>query len=343
MNSRKIMNCISILMIDILLTIPATAQKIVRKINKTIQHEMVYQDMMYLASDALKGRKPGEPGNTLAAEYIANEFKKAGLIPVPGMKDYFQVVPMHSRDGSRNFDAMNVIGMIPGRKIMDQYILLTAHLDHIGVNHNVKDANDSIWNGARDNAWGVTSLLVAARMLNKCIPDRSILIAAVNGEEMGLVGSRFLAANPVLPWNQVKFDLNTDGAGYNDTTIVSILGLHRVGAEDEITHACKTFGLQTYADPAPEQGLFDRSDNVSFAMLGIPSPTFSSGFKSFDSEIYKYYHQVSDNPESINFNYLLRFCKAFTLAAYNVANKKELPKWSEGDKYEKAAKKLYNY
>jgi Zn-dependent M28 family amino/carboxypeptidase len=135
--------------------------------------------------------------------------------------------------------------------------------------------------------------------------------------------------------------MNSDGAGYNDTTIVSVMGLERTGAKVEIETASKAFGLGVFADPSPEQGLFDRSDNVSFAKEGIPAPTFTPGFKEFTGDIMKYYHQVSDNPETIDFNYLLKFSQAYTYATRLIADRKVAPQWSAGDKYEPAAKKLY--
>jgi Peptidase family M28 len=480
------------------------SQKEVKSINKIITYDKVYKDMMFLASDALMGRKTGQPGNQVAAKYIAEQLKQAGVKPVQGMTDYFQSIPfvkyIPARDGklkindinfdlsnnmvildggpasnlqseaifadygwvdtlngrddyqgldvkgkfvlvqgglpqggtplevfasmpkkrqiakskgalglielyglgfswnffknyfskerleitngpiasssmfycwinpsgeglvfnrgglyqvdlstsggsSNNVEAVNVLGVIPGKdkKLKDQYVMLSAHFDHIGVNAGARAGNDTIWNGARDNAWGVVSILAASSVLAKYPPDRSVLIAAVNGEEIGLLGSKFLSDHPVVPWNKVIFDLNTDGAGYSDTTIVAVIGLNRVGVADEINAACLPFGLKTFADPAPEQGLFDRSDNVNFAKLGIPSPTIGSGFTSFNAEISKYYHQAIDNPDNLSYGYLLRFCKAFTLSAINIANKKSAPHWVAGDKYEAAGKKLYGY
>src|SRR5690606_29087311 len=113
--------------------------------------------------------------------------------------------------------------------------------------------------------------------------------------------------NPLLPLNKCIFNLNCDGAGYNDTSIISVIGLTRTGAAAEIEKAAGTFGLGVAGDPAPEQNLFDRSDNVNFASKGIPAPTFTPGFKDFDAEIMKYYHQAIDNPESIDYDYLLNY------------------------------------
>jgi len=239
--------------------------------------------------------------------------------------------------------ADNVLGYIPGKKRKDEYVMLSAHFDHVGTRAGQVIDNDTIWNGARDNAWGTVGLIAAARYFAQNPPDRSILLAAVNGEEMGLLGSKYLADHPVLPWKQVIFNLNSDGAGYSDTTIVSVIGLNRVGAAAEINAGCEAFGLATFADPAPEQGLFDRSDNASFAALGIPAPTIAAGLRSFDETVRKYYHQSIDNPDNISYSYLTRFTKAFVNSANNIANMKEKPKWQSGDKYEAAAKKLYGY
>ncbi|QRR02778.1 M28 family peptidase [Dyadobacter sandarakinus] len=240
----------------------------------------------------------------------------------------------------------NVIGLIPGTdpKLKDEYILLTAHYDHIGVGKQGGSAYtpaDSIFNGARDNAIGTVALLAAAESFSKNPPKRSVLVVALTAEEVGLLGSRYYAAHPLLPLNKCIFNMNSDGAGYTDTTIVAVTGLNRTGASAEIEAACKAFGLTVFADPAPEQGLFDRSDNVSFAKEGIPAPQFTPGFKEFNADLMKNYHQATDNPETIDFNYLLKFSQAYTYASRLIADRKTAPMWSAGDKYEPAAKKLY--
>lgn len=240
----------------------------------------------------------------------------------------------------------NVIGLIEGSdpKLKDQYILLTAHFDHIGVGKQGGQSftpEDSIFNGARDNAMGIVALLTAAESFSKVPPKRSVLIVALTGEELGLLGSQYYAAHPLLPLNKCIFNINSDGAGYNDTTIVAVMGLDRTGAKLEFETAVKAFGLNVFADPSPEQGLFDRSDNVSFAKKGIPAPTFTAGFKEFNGDLMKYYHQAADNPETIDFNYLLKFSQAYTYAARLIANMPTAPKWAAGDKYEEAAKALY--
>jgi len=173
-------------------------------------------------------------------------------------------------------NSYNIAGYIKGSDpvLKDEYVLLTAHYDHVGVGKQGGQpftAEDSIFNGARDNAFGTVALLTAAEALAKNPPKRSILIVALTAEEVGLLGSRYYAAHPLLPLNKCILNLNSDGAGYNDTTIVSVMGLNRTGVKTEIETASKAFGLGVFADPSPEQGLFDRSDNVNFAKEGIPT------------------------------------------------------------------------
>ena len=237
----------------------------------------------------------------------------------------------------------NVLGYIPGSDpdYRDDYILLSAHFDHVGVG-KFGNNPDTIFNGARDNGIGTVAVMAAAQMLSKNPPKRSVIFAAWTAEEKGLLGSRYFVENSPLELSSIRFNLNTDGAGYDDTTAIAIAGLTRVGAENEITSACEAFGLTAIADPAPEQGLFDRSDNVNFAKVGIPAPTFSPGFSTFSKEISKYYHQPGDHYESLNMGYVNTFWKAFTLAALNIGNMKDNPVWVAGDKYEEASKALYN-
>ena len=188
---------------------------------------------------------------------------------------------------------------------------------------------------------GVVALLSAAKALAEQPPRRSVLVLAVTGEELGLLGSQYYAEHPLIPLEKTIFNLNTDGAGYNDVSYVSAIGFGRTHTDDMIEAGANVFGLDVFPNPAPEQGLFDRSDNVSFAAKGVPAICLSPGMTTFDEEIGKYYHQVTDNPETIDFDYLLKYSQAFARIARLVADDTDRPKWVEGDKYEEAGKKLY--
>ena len=238
--------------------------------------------------------------------------------------------------------SQNVIGVVEGTDatLKNEYIIYSAHYDHVGIGEPDK-TGDTIYNGARDNAVGTTTVLSMAKNLAKYPTKRSALFILFTGEENGLLGSSYYVENPVLPLNQMVYCFNSDNAGYNDTSLISIIGLTRTTAENNIFSAAETFGLKAIEDPAKEQGLFDRSDNVNFAKKGIPSPTFSLGFSSFDGDVTKYYHRPGDEAHTLDYDYLLKFFKAYVLAGRNIANDNETPRWNEGDKYEEASKELY--
>ncbi|WP_027392129.1 M28 family peptidase [Aquimarina latercula] len=241
-----------------------------------------------------------------------------------------------------NITTQNVVGMVEGTdpKLKDEYIIYSAHYDHVGIGKAVD--NDSIYNGARDNAVGTVTVLSAAKNIAKYPTKRSALFILFTGEEKGLLGSKWYVENPLIPLNKMVYCFNSDNGGYNDTSIATIVGLERTTASDDIKKAATPFGLKAIDDPAPEQGLFDRSDNVHFAAKGIPAPTFSMGFTAFDEEITKYYHQVTDNPDTLDYDYLLKFFQSYVLACRNIANNPKTPFWVEGDKYYDAGIKLYN-
>ncbi|HVM90173.1 MAG TPA: M28 family peptidase [Puia sp.] len=242
--------------------------------------------------------------------------------------------------------AKNVLGWVEGTdaKLKNQFIVLSAHYDHLGVAKKPKMEEgkpDSIYNGARDNAIGTTAVIDAARYFVQHPAKRSILFIAYTAEEIGEIGSRYFSENPVVPLKQLVYNLNIDNANYNDTSIVTVVGLGRTSSDDDIKKACSAYHLTAMPDPAPEQNLFDRSDNVNLADKGIPSPTFSLGIKKFDAEINKRYHQLSDEVGNFNLNYGMKYINSFILAAKYIADNPIQPMWDKGDKYEPAWKDLY--
>lgn len=236
----------------------------------------------------------------------------------------------------------NVLAYIEGTdpKLKSQAILLSAHYDHVGVVAG-QTQGDYIFNGARDNAIGTSAILEAGRYFAKNPPKRSIILAAWTAEEKGLLGSRYYAENPTFPLKNIVYNLNIDGGGYNDTTKVTVIGLGRTQADSLLKQAAQTVGLEAISDPVPEQNLFDRSDNVAFAAKGIPAPTYSTGITAFNEEITRYYHQVTDNPNTVDYPYLTRYIRSYVWAARAIANAETAPFWNPGDKYEEAGKALY--
>ncbi|MCS5489407.1 M28 family peptidase [Algoriphagus limi] len=243
---------------------------------------------------------------------------------------------------NRAIDGKNVIGWIEGTddNLKDEYVLLSAHYDHVGVG-TPDAAGDSIYNGARDNAVGTVAVLNAAKYFAKNPPKRSVIFALWTAEEKGLLGSAYFANNPLVPLDKIIFNLNIDNGGYNDTEVITVIGLGRTSSDPLISEAVSEFGLEAIADPAPEQGLYDRSDNVNFARKGIPSPTFSLGFRAFDDEINKYYHKPGDQVDNFDLDYAVKYWKSYILAAELIANDPNKPLWNAGDKYEDVSKELY--
>ncbi len=249
-------------------------------------------------------------------------------------------------NGNKTIYSRNVIGMIPGTDpvLKNEYILLTAHYDHLGVKHSsdTRPDIDSIYNGARDDGMGVVSLISAAKAFAITPARRSIVVLAVTGEEEGLLGSSYYAANPLIPLNKTVFVFNNDAGAYDDTSIVTLVGYKRIDDTALIEKGSGRYGLKILPDPIPEHHLFRSSDNIPFASKGIPAPTFSPGFHDFGPNIRKTYHQVSDQADdNFDFNYLLRFCKAYVHSARLIADSQIRPGWVKGDEYENAAKKLY--
>lgn len=250
-----------------------------------------------------------------------------------------------SGGGISTIVSRNVIGVIPGSDpdLRHEYVMLGAHYDHVGVmpNHPEPITSEFIFNGARDNAVGTAGIMAAARYFGQHPPRRSLILAAWTAEEKGLLGSLYYAENPIVPLHQTVYKLNIDGAGYNDTSKVTVIGLGRTEADEDLIAAAEAFGLTAIPDPVPQQNLFDRSDNASFARIGIPAPTYSMGLTAFDDEINYYYHQTSDHPDTLDYDYVTQYIRSFVYAAYRIAGTDEAPFWLPGDTYEQAGHELF--
>ncbi|QMU28234.1 M28 family peptidase [Adhaeribacter radiodurans] len=246
----------------------------------------------------------------------------------------------------QDLDSYNIIGKITGSdaKLKNEYVLHTAHLDHMGISTPVK--GDSIYNGAHDNASGVACLLEISKMYTqlKVKPKRSILIALVTGEEMGLLGSSYLAIKPIVPSKNLIANINTD----MPTLIAPLLSVVALGAEhsslyNPVKEAATYLNLAVEADPEPEQNRFVRSDQYSFVRQGIPALHIKYGNKTADgannlNKIVQqwretYYHKPQDD---INGTFDFNAGKVYTqlnfLISYQVAQNSTRPTWNP-DRY----------
>jgi Zn-dependent M28 family amino/carboxypeptidase len=246
---------------------------------------------------------------------------------------------------AKGFVLKNIAAYIPGTdpKLKRQFIMLSAHYDHIGIADTAILAEgkaDSIYNGARDNATGTAAVIAAARYFGKHPATRSMLFICFTAEEEGEVGSEYYSDNPLVPLNQTVFDLNIDNAGYNTTHAICLFGRGRTTADTLIEKACRGYGLAVLAEP-PGRELFERSDNFKLAQTGVPAPCFSLGMLEWDQRIDRYYHRVSDEVENMDLDYIVKFIRAYILSAQYIANDPVQPRWTAGDVFQNAWLNLY--
>lgn len=189
-----------------------------------------------------------------------------GFRPVPlGLKASVAIDNKIRRQTSRN-----VIGLLPGAKRPDEYIVYSAHWDHLG--HCEPVGGDDICNGAVDNASGVAGLVALAEAFRKQAPtDRSILFIAVTAEESGTLGSEYYAAHPTVPLRQIVGGVNMDSLNmFGATKDIVLVGGGKSELEDGLARAAKAQGRVVKPEPTPEKGYYFRSDHFSFAKLGVP-------------------------------------------------------------------------
>jgi Zn-dependent M28 family amino/carboxypeptidase len=178
----------------------------------------------------------------------------------------------------RQLQSRNVIARLEGAKRPDEYIVYTAHWDHLGM---ATGANgDSIFNGAIDNASGTAKIMEIAEAFTRLDhrPDRSILFLAVTAEERGLLGAKFYGENPLYPLEKTVANINVDGVNqWGRTTDVVVVGRGNSTLDDVLAEAAATQGRRLEPDPEPEKGFYFRSDHFEFAKQGVPALYIASG------------------------------------------------------------------
>ncbi len=237
----------------------------------------------------------------------------------------------------------NVVGVLEGSdpKLKNEYVLLTAHSDHVGVKDHAEEGEDKIYNGALDNSSGVTTLIEVARMFKESgvRPKRSILFAAVTAEEQGLLGSEYLAKNPVVPIKQIVANVNLDMPilTYDAQNLVAF-GVEHSTMDTAIQKGVESQGFNLIPDPLPSANIFARSDQFSFVKEGVPAVflfmdlTAEGGEGEVGAKAFmaKHYHKVSDDLNlPIDYNLAARFVKANYEIAKNLADQEKAPRWKD--------------
>ena len=242
------------------------------------------------------------------------------------------------------FSSPNVLAILPGTDpaLAGQYVLLMAHLDHIGIRDpRPGDAPnaDRINNGAMDNASGIATLIEVAREMTRPgnRPRRPILFAAVTGEEKGELGSQYLARHPVIGNGQVIGVVNLDMPVLTyDFRDVIAFGAEHSTLGPIVQRAAARMGVALSPDPLPQEGLFTRSDHYKFVLQGIPSVFLMTGFangrrEGFTDFLAHHYHSPSDDLNlPINWQAGARFARLNYLIAREIADGPDVPRWYRG-------------
>ena len=232
----------------------------------------------------------------------------------------------------------NVVGMIEGTdpELKDEVIVISAHLDHIGISKTIEE--DTINNGALDNASGIATMLDAARMLKNGPPlKRSVVFIALTAEEKGLLGAQYFAMNPSVSGTLVaNVNLDMPILTYDFTDVV-VYGAPRSTIAPSVEIAAAEMNLVLSPDPSPDQGFFTRSDHFRFVEAGIPSVYLTPGMqnggdKANADHLAKNYHRPSDDmSNNLDFNAAARFAELNARIALAISNQDIRPLWKKDD------------
>lgn len=291
-------------------------------VDQPISAEQVEAHVRHLASDDFEGR---QGANAIrAAAWIADQFKQLGLKPVLPEDSYRQDIPGRPDDnGGKTIIGQNVIGLLRGSdpELADEYILLGAHHDHIGK------AEDGIFYGADDNASGVAMVLAVAKRLSQPgqRPRRSVLFVSFDVEEHLLFGSRWLAAHPPVPLEQIRLVVVADmlGRSLGDLPLNSVFlfgAEHGTGLRNMVESLQSTFQPQVKPVLLSASFVGTRSDYAPFRDREIPF-LFASTGQSPD------YHKMGDTADKLNFEQITAISTGLSELVQQVANTNTPPEW----------------
>ncbi len=289
-------------------------------VDKLVKQAEVERIITTLAADDMEGRATFTPGVEKAAKFIESEFKKIGLAPLPGSTDYRQqVTTVRSRQPEKPL--YNVVGVIPGKTKPEEFVLFSAHYDHIGIITPMQ--GDSIANGADDDASGVTAVIALADYFKKVNNNaRTLIFVTFTAEEIGGFGAQFFSKqlNPdkvVAMFNiemigkQAKFGANS----------AFITGFERSDFGELLQKSLAGTKFKFYPDPYPDQRLFYRSDNATLARLGVPAHTIST--VQIDTD--KFYHTVKDEVSTLDMNNITSTIRAIALSSRSIVSGEATP------------------
>jgi len=242
----------------------------------------------------------------------------------------------------------NFIATLPGSKTPDEHIIYSAHWDHLGTDENRK--GDQIYNGAHDNATGTAGMIEVAEAFTKLgkRPDRSMTFLAVTAEEQGLLGSKYYAANPVIPANKTVANINMDSLNLlGKVKDISVVGIGKSQMDELLATAAKEQGRTVSGDPKPSSGGYYRSDHFAFANMGVPAMYAGGGSEAFDEETANYrkrmslvlrgcYHQPCDRyRDEWDLSGAVQDLQLFYKVGFDISQQSQWPTWNENSEFQR--------
>ena len=283
------------------------------------------EHMYVLTSDILEGRKTGEKGQKMATNYISAYYKNIGLKAPKDHNDYLQKIPKDFFQGASNGDSENVVAYIKGSEKPDEFVVISAHFDHLGMK------GKEVYNGADDNGSGTVAVMEIAQAFQKAKksgdgPKRSILFINLTGEEIGLYGSKYYTSHPIFPLKNTIVNLNIDMVGRvdkkheNKPDYIYLIGADKLSTDlhklsEAVNKKYTQFKLDyTYNDDNDPNRFYYRSDHYNFAKNNIPIIFYFNG-------VHDDYHKTTDTPDKINYDLLAKRAQLVFYTAWEIANR----------------------
>jgi Zn-dependent M28 family amino/carboxypeptidase len=277
----------------------------------------------------MHGRKSGSPDELAAAQYLAAQLKEIGVAPAGDNGGYLQDVKttFKPRNGDPiPWNTRNVVGILAGRdaKLKADVILLTAHLDHVGI-RTLPDGTTAMFPGADDDASGCVAVLQLARALAQGErPKRTVVFAFFGSEETGGQGNQYFLEHPPVPLTHIAANLEFEMIGRSDSAVnpdeLWLTGYERTNLGPELAK----HGAKLVADPHPQERFFMRSDNYALAKRGIVAQTVSS------FGLHKDYHRPGDDVAHIDFPHMEQAIQSLVAPVEWLANSDFRPDWVPG-------------
>ena len=279
-----------------------------------IQKQEIVRIETELASDKMEGREIFTPGIQLASAFIENEFEKIGLAHFKDLKNYRQEFTAKGKS------ANNVIGILPGKSKPEEYVIFSAHYDHLGI---TASGTDKVYNGANDDASGTTAVIALAKYFKELNSnERTIVFVAFTGEEVGGFGSGYFSKkmdpNKVVAMFNIEM-IGTESKWGKNSAYITGFDLTDFGAI--LQKNLKGTNFSFHPDPYPNENLFYRSDNATLAKQGVPAHTISTS--KMDSEAN--YHQLSDEVATLDLDNMTEIIKAIVLSSQSIISATATP------------------